>query len=91
MHKIQLAYRRAGEHKRYDQVLPKRLSGEGVGIVIKRYVEGLGFDPSQFAAAAGKSERAILQQTGHRSVNTVRRYIRDGVSFANFYGGRLVG
>jgi hypothetical protein len=60
---------------RHDQVLPKRLSGEGVGIVVKRYVEGLGFDPSQFAghsrraglatsaAAAGKSERAILHQT----------------------------
>ncbi len=33
------------------------------------------------AAAAGKSERAILQQTGHRSVTTVRRYIRDGNLF----------
>jgi integrase len=78
---------------RHDQVLPKRLSGEGVGIVVKRYVEGLGFDPSQFAghslraglatsaAAAGKSERAIMGQTGHRSLNTVRRYIRDGNLF----------
>jgi integrase len=78
---------------RHDQVLPKRLSGEGVGIVVKRHVEALGFDPSQFAghslraglatsaAAAGKSERAIMQQTGHRSVNTVRRYIRDGNLF----------
>jgi integrase len=78
---------------RHDQVLPKRLSGEGVGIVVKRYVEALGFDPSQFAghslraglatsaAAAGKSERAIMHQTGHRSVNTVRRYIRDGDLF----------
>jgi hypothetical protein len=42
---------------RHDQVLPKRLSGEGVGIVVKRYVEGLGFDPSQFA---GDSLRAGL-------------------------------
>jgi hypothetical protein len=76
---------------RHDQVLRKRLSGEGVGIVVKRYVEGLGFDPGQFAghslrvglatAAAGKSERAIMNQTGHRSVNTVRRYIRDGNLF----------
>jgi integrase len=74
---------------RHDQVLPKRLSGEGVGIVVKRHVEGMGFEPSQFAghslraglatsaAAAGKSERAIMGQTGHRSVNTVRRYIRE--------------
>jgi integrase len=64
-----------------------------VGIVVKRYVEGLGLDPSQFAghslraglatsaAAAGKSEGAIMGQTGHRSVNTVRRYIRDGNLF----------
>jgi hypothetical protein len=37
---------------RHDQVLRKRLSGEGVGIVVKRYVEGLGFDPGQFAATA---------------------------------------
>jgi integrase len=76
---------------RHDQVLPKRLSGEGVGIVVKRHVEALGFDPGQFAghslraglatAAAGKSERAIMQQTGHRSVKTVRRYIRDGNLF----------
>jgi integrase len=77
---------------RHDQVLSKRLSGEGVGIVVKRHVEGLGLDPSQFAghslraglatsAAAGKSERAILHQTGHRSVNTVGRYIRDGNLF----------
>jgi hypothetical protein len=33
------------------------------------------------AAAAGKSERAIMNQTGHRSVTTVRRYIRDGNLF----------
>jgi integrase len=77
---------------RHDQVLPKRLSGEGVGIVVKRYVEALGFDPSQFAghsrraglatsAAAGKSERAMMSQTGHRSLTTVRRYIRDGNLF----------
>jgi len=78
---------------RHDQVLPKRLSGEGVGMVVKRHVEALGFDPGQFAghslraglatsaAAAGKSERAIMQQTGHRSLTTVRRYIRDGNLF----------
>ena len=32
-------------------------------------------------SAAGKSERAIMNQTGYRSVNTVRRYIRDGNLF----------
>jgi integrase len=77
----------------FPGLLPKRLSGEGVGIVVKRSVEALGFDPSQFAghslraglatsaAAAGKSERAIMGQTGHRSLTTVRRYIREGNLF----------
>lgn len=78
---------------RHGQVLPERLSGEAVAIVVKRYVSPLGFDPSAFAghslraglataaAAAGKSERAIMNQTGHRSLSTVRRYIRDGNLF----------
>ena len=78
---------------RHGQVLPKRLSGEGVALIVKRYVEKLGCDPAVFsghslraglatsAAAAGKGERAIMNQTGHRSVTTVRRYIRDGNLF----------
>ncbi len=78
---------------RHAQVLPERLSAEGVALVVKRYVEQLGFDPSAFAghslraglatsaAAAGKSERAIMNQTGHRNLNTVRRYIREGNLF----------
>jgi integrase len=78
---------------RHGQVLPKRLSGEGVAIIVKRAVEKLGYDPMLFsghslraglatsAASAGKGERAIMNQTGHRSVTTVRRYIRDGNLF----------
>src|SRR5450755_2019315 len=42
---------------RHGQVLPERLSGEAVAIVVKRYVEPLGFDPSAFA---GHSLRAGL-------------------------------
>ena len=36
-------------------------------------------DPSAglAAAKAGKSERTIMAQTGHRSVTMVRRYIRE--------------
>jgi integrase len=33
------------------------------------------------AAIGGASERAIMAQTGHRSVSMVRRYIRDGNLF----------
>ena len=86
---------------RHGQVLAKRLSGEGVALIVKRHVEQLGFDPAAFAghslraglatsaAAAGKSERAIMNQTGHRSVTTVRRYIRDGSVFRENAAGGL--
>jgi integrase len=33
------------------------------------------------AEIGGASERAIMAQTGHRSVSMVRRYIRDGNLF----------
>jgi integrase len=78
---------------RHGHVSGERLSAEAVGIVVKRHVEKLGYDPAEFAghslraglatsaAAAGKSERAIMNQTGHRSLTTVRRYIRDGNLF----------
>ncbi len=78
---------------RHGQVLEKRLSAEAVAIVVKRYIQKLDVDPAAFAghslraglatsaAAAGKSERAIMNQTGHRSLTTVRRYIRDGNLF----------
>jgi integrase len=86
---------------RHGQVLGKRLSAEGVAIVVKRSVEKLGYDPAVFAghslraglatsaATAGKSERAIMNQTGHRSVTTVRRYIRDGNLFRENAAGGL--
>jgi integrase len=78
---------------RHGHVLNKRLSGEAVAIVVKRYIGWLGYDVEDFAghslraglatsaAAAGKSERAIMNQTGHRSLATVRRYIREGSLF----------
>ena len=34
------------------------------------------------AASAGKSERATMAQTGHRSAAMVRRYIRDADLFS---------
>jgi integrase len=86
---------------RHGHVLDKRLSGEAVALVIKRSVEKLGYDAAQFAghslraglatsaAAAGKSERAIMNQTGHRSVTTVRRYIRDGDLFRENAADRI--
>jgi len=37
--------------------------------------------PRRPAAEAGASERLIMNQTGHRSVPIVRKYIRDGQLF----------
>ena len=78
---------------RHGQILPQRLSGEGVAIVVKRWAAAVGLAAEEFAghslraglatsaAIAGKSERAIMIQTGHRSTTTVRRYIRDANLF----------
>ncbi len=78
---------------RHGQILPGRLSGEAVALVVKQYVEQLGFDPGRFAghslraglavsaAAHGKSERSIMKQTGHKISESVRRYINDGQLF----------
>jgi integrase len=73
--------------------LQSRLSGYAVALVVKRRAAAIGLNQERFAghslraglatsaAAAGASERAIMAQTGHRSVLMVRRYIRDGELF----------
>jgi len=69
------------------------LTAQSVALVVKRYAAAAGLDAAQFsghslraglataAAVAGVSERAIMNQTGHRSAAMVRRYIRDGNLF----------
>jgi integrase len=78
---------------RHGKMAPARLSAAAVADVVKRYAGAVGLDTTEFAghslraglatsaAMAGASERAIMNQTGHRSVNMVRRYIRDGSLF----------
>lgn len=78
---------------RHGQILPQRLSGEGVALVVKRGAAAAGYRPEEFAghslraglatsaAIAGKSEHAIMKQTGHRTAAAVRRYIRDANLF----------
>ena len=78
---------------RHGRLQPDRLSDKAVALVVKRRAEAAGLDPSRYAghslraglataaANAGVSERAIMAQTGHRSVQMVRRYIRDGSLF----------
>jgi integrase len=71
-----------------------RLSDKAVARLVKRAAEATGLDGSRLsghslraglataAAKAGRSERSIMAQTGHRSTQMVRRYIRDGRLFA---------
>ncbi len=78
---------------RHEQVRSTRLTDQSVALIVKRAAEAAGLDAARYAghslraglataaAAAGVSERAIMAQTGHKSVPMVRRYIRDGSLF----------
>jgi integrase len=80
---------------RFHRVQPKRLSDKAVALVVKRRAKAVGLDPARYAghslraglatsaAAAGASERVIMSQTGHRSAEMVRRYIREGSLFTS--------
>jgi integrase len=86
---------------RHGQVQPGRLSGIDVARVVKKLVKRAGLDAAKYAghslraghatsaAIAGASERSIMNQTGHRSVQMVRRYIRDGNLFRENSAGKL--
>jgi integrase len=86
---------------RHGQIHAGRLSGIDVARVVKKLAERAGLDPGQYAghslrsghatsaAIGGASERSIMNQTGHRSVQMVRRYIRDGSLFRENSGGKL--
>jgi integrase len=86
---------------RHGQVQPAGLAGIDVARVVKKLAERAGLDPGKYAghslraghataaAIAGASERSIMAQTGHRSVQMVRRYIRDGSLFRENSAGKL--
>jgi integrase len=86
---------------RHGQVQPGRLSGIDVARVVKKLATRAGLDPAKYAghslraghataaAIAGASERSIMNQTGHRSVQMVRRYIRDGSLFRENSAAKL--
>ena len=86
---------------RHGRVKPGRLSGIDVARVVKKLVDRAGLDSAKYAghslraghatsaAIAGASERSIMNQTGHRSVQMVRRYIRDGNLFRDNSAGKL--
>ena len=77
------------------------MSGIAVARVVKKLAEGAGLDPAKYAghslraghatsaAIAGASERSIMNQIGHRSLQMLRRYIREGNLFRENSSGNL--
>lgn len=75
------------------RITPNRLHPSAVNRVVQRSVAATGVSSAGYsahslraglataAAAAGVSERAIMAQTGHRSLTVARGYIREGSLF----------
>jgi integrase len=86
---------------RHGHILSGRLSPADVARIVKKLALRAGLDPAKYAghslraghatsaAISGASERSIMNQTGHRSVQMVRRYIRDGSLFRENSAGKL--
>jgi site-specific recombinase XerD len=79
----------------------RAISPQTVALVVKRTAERAGLDSGEFAghslrsglamtaARNGASERAIMKQTGHKSVQMVRRYIHEAELFHDNASARL--
>jgi integrase len=77
------------------RVLERGLNPKRVAICVQRLAALAGLDPRRFgghslrsglataAAEGGASEQAIMQQTRHKSVQQVRRYVHRGSIFAD--------
>ncbi len=75
------------------QRIQRKLSDQTVARVVKRALVAAGRNAERFAghslraglatqaAMGGASERSIQEQTGHKSLIMLRRYIRDGSLF----------
>jgi len=86
---------------RHGRLRPGRLAGIDVARVVKKLAVRAGLDAAKYAghslraghattaAIAGASERSIMAQTGHRSVQIVRKYIRAGSIFRETSAGKL--
>ena len=78
---------------RKNQIFP--ISDKNVALIIKKYALRAGFDDKKYSghslrsgfatttAEFGASERNIMAMTGHKSVDMVRRYIKEADLFKN--------
>ena len=79
--------------KREDKVF--EMSDKSVALIIKKYAQKAGLDPSKYAghslrsgfattaAEFGAEERNIMAMTGHKTTQMVRRYIQEANLFKN--------
>jgi integrase len=86
---------------RHGRLKARRLSGIDVARVVKKLADRVGLDAKKYsghslrsghatsASIGGASEREIMNQTGHKSVEMVRRYIRDTNLFRGNSGGKV--
>ena len=86
---------------RHGHLGTERLSDRAVAIVVKRTALAAGLDPklvaghslrsgmATSAARAGATEAQIMNQTGHKSLPVLRRYIRRGSLFSENAAARL--
>jgi site-specific recombinase XerD len=89
------------EIDRHGKVSTGALHRDSVGAILKKAVARAGFDPAEFAghslrsgfatqaARNGASAFDIMRQTGHRSITTVSRYVRDAQIFRDAPASRL--
>jgi integrase len=80
---------------RHGNIGSTRLGAKAVTAIIKRAIERAGLDPGPYsghslragfittAAANGAPERAIAAQTGHRSMEVLRKYVRHATVFSD--------
>ncbi len=86
---------------RHGRIGRTRLSEKAVALIVKRSMRAIGLADTDYAAHSlrsglateaalnGVPERVIMAQTGHRSVATVRRYIRTGNLFRENAAARV--
>ena len=86
---------------RHGRVSPGRMNAGSVARLIKRAAEAAGLDPAPYAGHSlragfatqaflnGAAEVSIMRQTRHKSLNTLRKYIRDRSLFRDNPAARL--
>jgi integrase len=86
---------------RHAHISDTKLTDQSVALIVKRCAKAPGLDWERYAghslrsglataaAMADVSERAIMAQTGHKSLPMVRRYIRDGSLFRRNAAGAV--